>query len=185
MIKKTLFLLVSTWLCLGFTTTNKSVIFKCTNGTISFQSDAPLELIEAKSTKLQGVIDPDNRTFAWSIDVKSFRGFNSPMQAEHFNENYLDSRKYPTALFSGRIIEEIDLTKEGTFDIRAKGKLMVHGIEKERIIKVTATVKNNQIRVESKFSVELEDHGIRIPKIVNQKISEEIFITVNALLTAV
>lgn len=65
------------------------------NGRISFKSDAPLELIEAASGELKGIIDPSRNAFAFSVNIQSFQGFNSPLQREHFNENYMESKKIP------------------------------------------------------------------------------------------
>ena len=83
-------------------------IFRCDNGKVSFKSDAPLEVIKAKSAKLRGAIDPANQSFAWTVEIKTFEGFNNPLQREHFNENYMESKRYPKASFVGKIIEKID-----------------------------------------------------------------------------
>lgn len=155
-------------------------IFRCENGKVGFKSDAPLEVIQAKSSKLRGAIDSENQTFAWTVDVKTFEGFNSPLQREHFNENYMESKKYPKASFTGKIIEAIDFQKDGTYSIRAKGQLNIHGVEQERIIKSQLEVSGNKIKIQSTFGVPLSDHNITIPKIVYQKIAEEITITVDA-----
>ncbi|MBI1223638.1 MAG: YceI family protein [Bacteroidetes bacterium] len=154
--------------------------FTTQSGIIQFKSDAPLEVIEAKSKMLKGVIDMEERAFAFSVDVSSFEGFNSPLQREHFNENYLETKRYKTATFIGKIIEKDDFTKDGTYSIRTKGKLTVHGITKERIIKSEVTTKDGVIKVRSNFTVLLEEHGISIPKIVYQKIAEEITVDVAA-----
>lgn len=149
-------------------------------GEVKFTSDAPLELIQAKSKLLKGVIDMDERAFAFSVDVSSFEGFNSPLQREHFNENYLETKQFKNATFTGKIIEKDDFTRDGTYSIRTKGKLTVHGISKERIIKSEVTTKNGVIHLKSDFTVLLDEHGIAIPKIVYQKIAEEIAVAVEA-----
>ena len=155
-------------------------IFQCENGKISFKSDAPLEVISAKSAKLRGAIDTAKQTFAWSVEIKTFEGFNSPLQREHFNENYMESNKHPKASFSGKIIEDVDFQKNGTYSVRAKGKLNIHGVEQERIIKGQLEVKDDKLRVQATFNVPLADHNITIPKVVYQKIAEEIAVTVDA-----
>lgn len=149
-------------------------------GKIYFRSDAPLEMIEAESSELKGAIDNESKAFAFSIPMASFEGFNSPLQKEHFNENYMETTKFPKATFSGRIIETIDLSKDGAYEIRAKGKLNIHGIEQERIIKSNVIVKNGKIAVNADFTVLLEEHGITIPKIVYQKIAGEIKVKIQA-----
>jgi len=152
----------------------------CRNGEVYFKSDAKLELIEANSSKLQGIINPNTGEFAFSVEMNSFEGFNSALQKEHFNENYLESPKFPKASFKGKIIEKVDFEKEGKSEIRAKGKLFIHGIEQERIILSKLDIKGNKIKVSSFFTVVLNDHNIVIPKIVNQKIAEEIQVNINA-----
>src|SRR3954468_5948319 len=82
------------------------------SGTIEFQSDASEELIKASSNALRTLMDIDKRTFVFKLSIRSFHGFNSALQQEHFNEKYLESEKYPEATFSGKIIEDIDFTKD-------------------------------------------------------------------------
>lgn len=154
--------------------------WKVHNGEIDFVSDAPLELITASSKQAQGVIDIENRTFAFAVFVNSFQGFNSPLQQQHFNENYLESSRFPKAIFKGRIIEKIDLQSNGTFVIRAKGMLNIHGKEQERIIKSTIIIQEDTLALEATFSVPLSDHNITIPHIVNQKIAEDIQVRIKA-----
>jgi hypothetical protein len=155
-------------------------VHKTDVGTIAFRSDAPLEIIKAASEKLSGRIDENKRTFAFKIPIRTFHGFNSPLQQIHFNENYLETDKYPDATFSGKIIEPIDFSKPGKMIIRAKGMLKIHGIEQERIIKSEVTVLDHKIHLESFFTVQLSDHGIRVPKIVHEKIANEIKVNVIA-----
>jgi hypothetical protein len=150
---------------------------------ISFKSDAPLELIQAESKELAGIINTEKYTFAFTIPMNSFDGFNSALQKEHFRENYLETHKFPSATFKGKMIELINFNKEGVYEVRAKGILNIHGVEQERIIKSTVTVGGNKITVVSNFEVMLEDHNIQIPKVVHQKIAEEIFLELNAEFT--
>lgn len=155
-------------------------VYRCTKGQIFFRSNAPLEVIEAKSSRLRGVIDPAGQQFAWAVDVSSFEGFNSPLQKEHFNENYMETDKYANATFTGKIIEKIDFNRDGVYPVRVKGKLAIHGVEQERIIKGTLEVSGRKLRAKASFSVPLTDHNITIPKIVHQKIAEEIAVNVEA-----
>lgn len=159
-------------------------VFAVFKSEVSFQSDAPHEILKASASgALKGIIDFNKRTFAFTIPMKSFDGFNSPLQKEHFNENYVESEKHPTASFSGRIIEEDDFLKDGNYSLRAKGKLNVHGIEQERIIKCDIQVKGGLIKIKSLFSVLLADHDIKIPRIVHEKLASEIKINLLAELT--
>lgn len=155
-------------------------IFNVAKGNISFRSDAPLEVIKATSEELTGVIETEKKQFAFSLKIKSFKGFNSAMQREHFNENYLESDKYPDATFIGKIIEDVDFTKNGSTMVRAKGILNIHGVPKERIIKSEMTIKNGIISIKSNFTVQLSDHNIPIPKVVHEKLASEIKVEVNS-----
>ncbi len=156
-------------------------IFKTSEASVSFQSDAPLEIIEAKSNSLQGVIDSQNRTFAFSIPIRSFQGFNSPLQREHFNENYMESGQFPQAVFTGKIIEEIDFRKDKKYILRAKGKFTIHGITQERIIKSHLEIKDEKLYIKSTFTILLDEHQIRVPRIVYQKIAKEILVNISAV----
>ncbi|MDY0200280.1 MAG: YceI family protein [Tenuifilaceae bacterium] len=157
-------------------------IFISSAGTIEFTSDAPLELIEAKSDKLEGMISLSDRSFSFDISMASFEGFNSKLQQTHFNENYIETSKYPKATFEGKIIEEYDFSKPGTYDIRGKGFFSVHGIKENRIIRCKMVVTKTNIEISSNFTVFLEDHNISIPSIVNQKIAEEIKVKIKIVL---
>lgn len=157
--------------------------YRCENGKVRFRSNAPLEMIEAFSNKLRGALDPENNTFAWSVEVKTFQGFNGPLQREHFNENYMETNTYPKAYFSGKLIEKIDFQQDGVYAVRAKGLLVIHGVEQERILKSNLDVKGDKLVVHATFTVPLSDHDIAIPKIVHQKIATDIIVTVDAELT--
>ncbi len=159
-----------------------SQLYFCKDGVTKFTSEAPLELIKATSNKTSGGIEIPTKNVAFSVVVSSFEGFNSALQKEHFLENYMEANKYKTSEFKGKIIEDVDLSKPGTYTIRAKGTLNIHGTSKERIIKVKVTVKDKQIDIESDIDVPLADHNIKIPKIVNQKIAAVIMVQVKASL---
>jgi len=157
-------------------------VYEVSSSTVRFHSEAQQELIKASSGKLIGVVDKEKRIFLFKIGIASFAGFNSPVQKEHFNENYMESDRYPLATYSGKIIEEVDLSKDGKYNIRAKGKLTIHGVERQRIIKCQVTCKGGIISVQSDFTVMLADHNIKIPRIVSDKLSPEINVSVDAML---
>jgi hypothetical protein len=158
--------------------TAQTNLLKSENGVVSFTSDAPLELINASSESLRGILDIDQNTFAFALDMKTFEGFNSDLQRTHFNENYIESRKYPRATFTGKIIEKIDWSTEGVQDVRAKGFLEVHGVKQERIIPSHLEIFTDRVLIHAEFVVPLKDHNISIPKIVAQKISEKITVSI-------
>jgi polyisoprenoid-binding protein YceI len=148
---------------------------------VTFLSDAPMERITATSTQGSGVIDLRQRTFAVLVPVRSFEGFNSPLQREHFNENYLESDRYPNITFQGRVIESTDLSRPGTYTVRAKGELVVHGVVRERIIPCRIVVTPEGLRVTGGFTVLLEDHAIRVPRVVQQKVASDVQVRIDLL----
>jgi len=155
-------------------------LYGTNNGSITFSSDAPLELIKASSNEMRGKFDIARKLFAFTVSITSFKGFNSPLQREHFNENYMESVQYPNASFSGKVIEDVDFLKDGTYTIRAKGNLSVHGVLQERIIKADIIIKDGKISISSDFTVLLVDHNIPIPKVVHEKLASEIKVAVKA-----
>ena len=148
------------------------------SGKVDFDSDAPFEMIKASSDKLAGILNLEDRSFSFSIPMNSFHGFNSALQRTHFNENYLETEKFPQSTFNGKIIEEVDFSSPGSLKIRAKGKLIIHGIEMDRIIRCTLNIGPASLEIESNFIVPLEDHDIPIPSIVKQKIAEVIDVSI-------
>lgn len=150
-------------------------------GRISFESNAELEIIKASSNKLKGLFNASNKNFAFTIEIASFEGFNSALQKEHFNENYMETATFPKASFSGKILDNFDPNKDKQI-IRAKGKLDVHGVVKERILEIEFTKKNTEYIFSTHLNIALEDHGITIPRIVHQKISPTIAVDVDGIL---
>ena len=138
---------------------------------VSFVSDAPMERITATNRSASGILDIHDRDFAVRIPMRSFVGFNSALQQEHFYENYLETEAWPNALFEGRIIEATDLSVPGNYSVRAKGRFTLHGIARERIIPCEVVVTREGLRVTGRFDVLLADHGIRIPRVVQQKLA--------------
>ncbi len=148
---------------------------------VGFVSDAPMERIAAANRSASGILDITARDFVVRIPMRSFTGFNSPLQLEHFHENYVESKAFPNALFEGRIIETADLAVPGTYRVRAKGRFTVHGIARERIIPCEVVVAREGVRVTARFDVLLADHGIRIPRVVQQKLAGTVNVKLDLL----
>ena len=156
-------------------------IYNTNLATARFISEAPLEIIEAESNQLKGALNIHNKTFAFKLFIKSFDGFNSPLQKEHFYENYMEVKSYPESVFKGKILEDIDLTRTKTY--RAKGLLTIHGLSHEVILRVKIEPRTEGLHFESTFDVKLKDYEIDLPRIVYQKIAEVINVEVFGKLT--
>ncbi len=152
--------------------------YSASNGRVNFTSEAPLEIIKASSNKLAGILSIVDKEFVFSVKMNSFEGFNSPLQRTHFNENYIESEKFPEAKFKGKIIEDLKFNTPGTYKIRAKGKFSVHGKENPITIHCDMVISSNEIQVYSTFKILLKDYDIQIPTIVNQKLAEQITVSV-------
>ena len=168
----------------GFLLAYSQEVLKTSDAQIDFVSDAPLELISATSIECEGVMDIDSRSFAFRVKIRTFEGFNSPLQKEHFNENYLESEKFSHATFNGRILDGVDLRAAGEYNVEVKGKLEIHGVTQERVIAIRLEIDDEQvISFNSDFVIDLDAHRIEVPRIVQQKISEHIRVTVKGKLS--
>lgn len=179
-----LYLLFSFCLIPTIVRAQSKAIFKTKKAVVSFHSEAPKELITATSRQLKGLIDFSKGTFLFKVKMNTFEGFNNELQREHFNENYIESSFYPEAIFTGKIIETIDINKPQIAKIRTKGKFTLHGVSKECIINVTLKIDSQKIDVASDFFIYLQDFNIKIPKVVYNKLASKISVTLNAQLEA-
>lgn len=152
-------------------------------GEVSFTSNAKLELINASSKKIKGIIDPASGQFAFVVTIQSFEGFNSNLQKEHFNEKYMETDKFYDATFAGKIIETVDFTKDGTYEVRAKGNLVIHGKKQSRIIPSKIQIEKGVVKIESNFNIPLADHDIKIPQLITEKIATEIIVKLSVSMT--
>jgi hypothetical protein len=146
-------------------------LLRLVDSQLRFTSVAPLETITAACARGSGLIDRNERTFAVQLPVVEFMGFNAPLQREHFQENYMSVADWPHATFTGRIIEAIDLRAPGSQAVRAKGVLTIRGQAVERVIPCTVEVNADGVSVSARFEVPVADHGIRIPRVVQQKVA--------------
>lgn len=167
-------------ICLLVSTLSLSAqdLYKATDGEISFFSKAPVENISAVNQDVKALINAKNNEVAFIVTNVGFK-FEKPLMEEHFNENYMESHKFKISVFKGRIIDEIDFTKDGTYEVTAKGTLDIHGVTVEREIKGTLTISNGKINLTTEFDVALKDHDIKIPKVVTKSIAEVVKVTVN------
>lgn len=142
-------------------------------GKTSFFSKTPLEDISAVNSTVSSILNTATNDIAVRMNINQFR-FPNRLMEEHFNENYLESEKFPVATFKGKIAEKIDFTKEGTYDVTAKGVMMIHGVSKEKVLTGKLTVGKDNISIDTNFEIALVDYKIDVPKLVWEKIAEKI-----------
>ena len=142
---------------------------------VAFAASSPIEKIEATTSKGTLVVDAATARLEAAVLVKGFH-FERALMEEHFNENYMESGKFPQATFAGDItdMKSIDVKKDGDYAVNIKGKMTLHGITKDLATKGTLTVKGGVIvAAKSSFAVKLADFGIAIPSAVADKIAKE------------
>jgi len=148
---------------------------------ISFFSASPLENIKAINKAAKPLINTATGDVQIKIVISAFV-FEKPLMQEHFNENYMESEKFPNAFFKGKINEKIDFTKDGEHKVTVTGKLNIHGVDKDRTIDGIVSVKGNQLIISSKFNVHIADHGIKVPSLYVQNIAEDLEVKIDATL---
>jgi hypothetical protein len=161
--------------------TAKAQIYLGQTSKISFYSESKVEDIDATSTTTMPVLNTISNELVFKISNTSFH-FKSALMEEHFNENYIESEKYPFSIFKGKINEKIDYTKDGEHDVTVTGKMNIHGVEKDVTMKGKVTVKSGKILLNSKFKIKLSDYNISVPSVVAYNVAEEVDVTVEATL---
>ncbi|MCX6186280.1 MAG: YceI family protein [Bacteroidetes bacterium] len=156
-------------------------LFSTLSGKVGFFSKTPMEDIDGTSHKTLAVLNITKNEMAIIITNTTFE-FPNKLMEEHFNEKYMQSDKYPTSTFKGKINEAIDLSKDGEYKVTSTGKLNIHGVELERTIPGTIIVKGGEIKMTSSFPVNNADHKIEIPSLVATKIAESLDVSVELVL---
>ena len=150
------------------------------NGSISFYSKAPLENIEANTQTAVSVLDKKTGQVEFSVLIKSFT-FEKALMQEHFNEDYLESDRFPKSSFKGRIddISSVDFNKDGKYPVNVTGQLTIHGETQTVMMPATITVQNGTALANTDFNIGLADYKINIPSLAKDKISRTVRIVVS------
>jgi hypothetical protein len=151
------------------------------SGVISFYSKTSIEKIEAINKKVLAVLDLENNKIEFAVLIKGFE-FEKALMQEHFNEDYLESDKYPKAVFKGSFDEKnlhISTSDNKMQTLVVTGNLTMHGATKS--IKTTAviTVKNHVITASSVFTIILSDYNIKVPALAANNINKNILVNIN------
>ena len=154
-----------------------SQLYITRTGYISFFSQMPLEDIKADNNQIYAVIDAGKKNIAFTLLLKSFL-FPKELQQEHFNENYVESDKYPKSNFTGSYTGDVKLDKDGVYKILVKGNLTIHGVTKPVETPATIEVKQGKLIGNCVFTVSPEDYNISIPSVVRDKIAKQVTVTV-------
>jgi polyisoprenoid-binding protein YceI len=180
---RTAMLVVGMATAFGIRAATAQNVYLATESQISFYSKAPLEDIEAVTTRATSALNGADGSIAFKVPIKTFEFPNKLMQ-EHFNENYMETEKYPEAQFAGKIVEidRIDLKKPADYTVTVKGDMTIHGVKKPVETKGVLSIKpDGKIHANAKFPVAVADYNIKIPTMVVKKIAEVVEVRVNAV----
>jgi hypothetical protein len=149
------------------------------NGYIGFYSHTPIEDIKADNNQVASVLDIASGELVFQVLIKSFH-FEKALMEEHFNENYMESEKYPKATFKGKItnLSEVNFSRNGLYDAAVEGDLTIHNVTNKIRAKGTFEIVTGGISATSKFNIASEDYKISIPGVVRDKINKSLEVSV-------
>jgi polyisoprenoid-binding protein YceI len=149
------------------------------NGYIGFFSSTPIEDIKADNNQVASVIDISTGEIVFQVLIKSFH-FEKALMEEHFNENYLESEKFPKSTFKGKItnLTAVNFSKPGQYGVTVEGDLNIHDATNKVSVKGSIDVVSGGINANSKFNIVPEDYRISIPGVVRNSIAKNIEVTV-------
>ncbi|WNM18818.1 YceI family protein [Flavobacterium capsici] len=153
------------------------------NGSVTFEASVPaFEEVKAKNDAVTFVLNTSNGEIASLALMKGFR-FKVALMEEHFNENYVESDKFPKATFKGKI-EGFDYSKitSTAKEYNIKGAIEMHGKSKEINIKAKISKKDNGVQLQSNFNLNSDDFDIEIPSIVSSKVSKKVAVNLDVVL---
>jgi polyisoprenoid-binding protein YceI len=153
------------------------------NGLIDFFSSTPMEDIKADNDKVAAFLNTETGDLQFAVLMKSFE-FKKALMQEHFNENYVESDKFPKASFKGKILDYSKswLSEQGKKNVKVAGVLTIHGVSKDVAADGTLDIASGQVQAISKFIVKPEDYDITIPNAVRNNIATEIEVNVDVTL---
>ncbi|GAA4368492.1 hypothetical protein GCM10023185_41280 [Hymenobacter saemangeumensis] len=148
-------------------------------GRVSFFSESLIENIEAHNQHTAAMLDLAAGQLAFSVPIKEFV-FKRTLMQEHFNENYLESDKYPKATFSGKFVglDPESLTTPGPHAVQVEGDLSIHGVTRRIQVPGTLEIKNNQLVAAATFPVATADYNIKIPALVRSQVAKVVSVRV-------
>lgn len=153
------------------------------SGKISFYSKATLENIEAHNKTVTCVLDTKTGNLQFALMMKAFE-FEKALMQEHFNENYVESHKFPKAEFRGQLVNNsnINYSKDGKYPVTVRGKLTLHGETRDVETSGSVEIRNGKLDANAVFTVSLADYKVEIPKMVKDNISKTVSISVDCSL---
>lgn len=171
-------ILITTILTAFTTSLFAQAIYTTESSEISFFSSTPVEDIAAVNETSTSLLNVAKNDIVFRVPIAGFK-FEKPLMEEHFNENYMDTEKYPYATFKGKLSDTLDLTKDTIYNVSATGMMTIHGVAQAETYKGVVESKDGKATLKCEFNVKLKDHKIKVPKVVFANIAEEIEVKVS------
>lgn len=175
--------IVLTFLALVFNSQAQIYTAKQGSTLITFFSSAPLEDIEAQNKGAVIIFKTTTNDIQIRVSIQNFK-FKNALMEEHFNENYMESTKFPNAEFKGKINEPIDHSKDGEYKVTITGVMEIHGVKREITLNGTLTKVGNEYKIQSKFQVKVSDYDIKVPSMYVKNIAEVVDVSIGSTLEA-
>jgi hypothetical protein len=160
-------------------------IYGVQSGNVTLSGKGSDEIIKAESSSLDGRFNLISKGFHFEQALEMFCFSHGNGQKKYADENYWETGKFSKATFTGEIINDIDLSRNGTFKVTAKGRFNIHGVTKPIKIPAVVTITNGMIVITSKFSIYLSDYNIKILQLLSHKVSDEFEVEVSMRMAAV
>jgi len=177
--KRPFFLLLAFFSLTALSHSHAQSKFMTKTGRVSFFSASPIEDIEAKNQQVAAVLDFAGSQLAFSVPIKAFV-FKRTLMQEHFNENYMESDKFPKATFSGRFVgfDAATLATAGPHNVQVQGDLTLHGVTHHMEAPASVELKDGQLLAFAVFAVATADYNIEIPLLVRSNIAKIVTVRV-------
>lgn len=167
--------LIGTLLIFGWSIAALAQSYQSTESEVTFFSSAPMEDIKATNKKASSLFDATTGSIVFVVPMEGFQ-FRKSLMQQHFNENYLESDKYPNATFEGKVTG-YDLSKNGPQEAVAEGTMTIHGVARKVKIKGHLIQTSGVLKIDTKFPVKVADYDIDIPRVVFYNIAEVVEVT--------
>lgn len=174
--KQLLILLIALFVSASFAEAQR---YYTKNGHVAFFSKTSIENIKAANNQVITVLNTQTGELQLSLLIRNFH-FEKALMEEHFNEDYLESDKFPKAGFRGNIsnLNDVNFGKDGLYSVTVSGHLEIHGVTKKLSVPGTVAINGGVISVNSKFFIRLSDYNIAIPRPVMDNIAESVELSV-------
>jgi polyisoprenoid-binding protein YceI len=158
-------------------------VYSTSSGTIKFFSKTTAENIDATNNQVKAALDAKSGNLEFALSINSFL-FKKALMQKHFQENYMESEKFPKSTFKGSITDNaaVKYGTDGTYPVSVKGKLTMHGVTKDVVVPGKLAISGNKAVLSGDFNVLLEDYNIKIPANNSSQIAKSIKVSVECTL---